>query len=129
LFIFGYSIQFIICGYENNLLPPLFSHSYHSIPFTEDWEQGSFLTNHWSAGQNWKIDNSAGNPGKCAEVSSNVTITQTTLVNHYGQAVYSNNGVKSRSILIDIENLPPGVYFLIVDTEAGVKREKVVVEH
>lgn len=58
---------------------------------------------------------------------NNTTMTRVNLINTFGFTILSNK-LNNKNYLLDVSQVPSGVYFVRVESEAGVFVEKVVVE-
>jgi hypothetical protein len=54
-------------------------------------------------------------------------MTKVNLINTFGSTILSNK-LNNKNYLLDVSQVPNGVYFVRVESEAGVFVEKVVVE-
>jgi Secretion system C-terminal sorting domain len=58
-------------------------------------------------------------------VTSNVQLSQITMISALGQIVWQNN-VNGNSTELDVSELPPGMYVLMIQTEAGLIEKQIV---
>lgn len=58
---------------------------------------------------------------------NNTTMTKVNLINTFGFTIISNK-LNNKNYLLDVSQVPSGVYFVRVESEAGIFVEKVVVE-
>ena len=60
-------------------------------------------------------------------IQSDYTIQQVEVMNFIGQEVYTKSGMDAKATKVNVTNLQPGVYFVKVTTDQGVRAVKITV--
>jgi hypothetical protein len=92
------------------------------MPYAEDWTTGTFTTNQWSAGQNWRIAEQMGNPSPAAEFGWDPPQTDYSLAleSYFMNSVPMGNSSSLYKIYLDFD--------IALDENSATSNEKMSAE-